>query len=110
MLFLYLGKMPWHDEVNELQGRKRLEYVIRMKQTLEITSYGDNIPGKTSHLTFLNDLKLNYLIESILKSYAHVRRLRFADEPDYEFMKACVMKELISQRMSLAAPFDWQSL
>jgi hypothetical protein len=39
-----------------------------------------------------------------------VRRLRFADEPDYEFMKACVMKELISQRMSLAAPFDWQSL
>jgi hypothetical protein len=47
MLFFFLGKMPWHDRANTLEGKERLEFVIRMKKTLEITSYGENIPGKS---------------------------------------------------------------
>lgn len=46
VLFLYIGQLPWHHGAQQLSGRERLDYVIKMKQDLHITDYGDDIPCK----------------------------------------------------------------
>lgn len=64
VLFLYYGQLPWHHGAQQLAGRERLDYVIRMKQDLDIRDYGDEIPRKFTQpllqLLYIPDVALVY--------------------------------------------------
>lgn len=81
--------MPWHDGAEKLKGKQRLEYVIKVKQSLDICEYGDHIP------------------ESIKLVYDHIRNLKYTEEPNYNYIKACIQEELSNNGIKMDGEFEW---
>ena len=54
ILYLFIGELPWHEGAQKLKGKQRLEYVIKMKMSLDICDYGMHVPGNITRYNLFN--------------------------------------------------------
>lgn len=71
---------------------------------------------KTNDKAAVAKLKVEYSPETLAKAFPseveeivqHIRRLQYADKPDYRAIRACFTKMLTKNNMKLDDPYDWQ--
>lgn len=69
---------------------------------------------KTNDKAVVAKLKTKYSLETLAKPFEisevvqQIRRLQFADKPDYTAISACFTKVLTKNKMNMEDPYDWQ--
>ena len=107
IIHLYAGCLPWHSGVNKLSGRERIDYVIEMKRTLDIREYAPHVPGRSYLFKSKNQFLITLTLESIIKSYQHVRSLSYSDKPDYDLIRHAILDEMKMYDLVLNSDFEW---